>query len=154
MKKQTARKLGFSLVELVIVIIIIGIIAAIAVPRMARSTEQAAEKALMANLSQIRSALEMYAAEHDGKYPGALTAITKYTSLTGAMGSQKTAVYIFSPYLDKIPPLPTGPNKGATGWGATAGNPPAGVSGTPTVGWLYNFTTGGVWANDIDHLDK
>lgn len=154
MRRGINPKRGFSLVELVIVVIIMGIIAAIAIPRLASSSGRASETALIANLAEMRKALEHYAIEHDEKYPGSLTAIATYTSFAGAMSGSRSAVYKYGPYLNEIPPLPTGPNKGATGWGATGGNPPAGVSGSPTVGWLYNASVGGVWANDIDHLDK
>ncbi len=84
--------------------------------------------------------------------PTALHAIRMYTSDTGAMSNNKTAVYKNGPYLRQIPPCPVGPNKGATGSGAANANPPTVVSNIPTVGWLYHWQSGNVFVNDIDHL--
>ena len=70
MNRPLVRKLGFSLVELVIVVVIIGIIAAIATPRLSRGASAASESALRGNLKSLRSAIDRYAAEHGGAYPG------------------------------------------------------------------------------------
>ena len=60
------------------------------------------------------------------------------------------------PYIIKIPPLKTGVSEGATGVAVIANDPPApaDIDITGSIGWLYNPTTGGVWANDASHLDK
>ncbi len=63
------RSHGFSLVELVVVIVIIGIIAAIAVPRMSNAVAGARESVLKADLRALRTAIDLYAIEHDGSPP-------------------------------------------------------------------------------------
>ncbi len=148
------QRRGFSLVEVVIVIVIIGVVAAIAVPRLTSASGNAAESAVRANLAAMRTALDLYAADHYGNYPPSLTALARYTDANGAMSSNRTARYKFGPYLRAIPPCPIGPSKGGTGWGAANGDPPSAVSASRTVGWLYHAATGGVWVNDINHLDK
>lgn len=145
--------LGFTLIELVIVILILGILAATAAPRLLSVASDAEEAAVTTQLAIMRDALDYYASEHAGKYPASLTALVKYTSEAGAMSSNKTSVYKYGKYLEKMPGCPSGPSKGATGWGATS-NPPGGASGSSTVGWLYHSLSGGVWVNDADHLDK
>ena len=145
---------AFSLLELVILVMILGIIAAIAIPRMSRGSAGAQEAALKANLRVLRDAIDRYAAEHDGKFPAILTALTKYTDAAGAVSDTKTSTYIYGPYIHRIPPCPTGPRIGETGWAAAGTDPPTVVSNTPTVGWLYDPATGGVWVNDVNHLDK
>ncbi len=148
------RKPGFSLIELVIVVVIIGIIAAIAAPRMSRAVEGADLAALGGDLATMRTTLDLYMIDHDGNYPGSLVAIVRYTSASGAMSSNPSAIYKYGPYLRAIPPCPSGPSKGGIGWAAANANPPTAVSGSTTVGWLYHAASGGVWVNDIVHLDK
>ena len=63
---------GFTLVELLIVAIILSILAAIAVPQFTSTTDDAAKAALKSNLSGIRSAIDLYAQQHGGDFPGAV----------------------------------------------------------------------------------
>jgi len=69
---------GFTLIELLIVVIIIAILAAIAIPQFSNTSSDAQEAALDANLSTMRSAIELYRVQHNNKFPGA--AATKGTS--------------------------------------------------------------------------
>lgn len=77
MKKtlRSAAAKGFTLIELLIVVIIIAILAAIAIPQFANTAGDAQEGALEANLSTMRSALELYRVQHRGSYPSAVTSI-------------------------------------------------------------------------------
>src|SRR5207302_1986912 len=88
--------------------VIIGIIAAIAIPRMSRGTSGAAESALSADMSTWRHALDLYQAEHDGKYPTDNTTIvaqlTGNTDASGTIGSGTNFPY--GPYLRAVPTLP------------------------------------------------
>src|SRR3954453_17101245 len=114
---SAARRLrrAFSLIELVIVVVIIGIIAAIAIPRMSRGTAGAADSALGGNLNVLRNALELFATEHNGKFPGQggtdtpENQLTMYTDDVGGPSATKTATKIYGPYLRKIPPITVGP---------------------------------------------
>jgi prepilin-type N-terminal cleavage/methylation domain-containing protein len=73
---STLRKLaqaGFTLVELLIVVIILAILAAIVIPQFSSSTTDAKEAALDANLAALRSATELFKAQH-ASYPGGVAA--------------------------------------------------------------------------------
>ncbi len=147
---------AFSLVELVIVIVIMGIIAAIAIPRLSRGARTAGGSALKGDLAALRNAIELYAAEHDGNYPGATIAnqLTQFSNITGATTSATknsgTGV-VYGPYLKEFPPLPVGTHKGSAAVEVvTTGNPP----GATTNGWWYNSATQVIRANlpntDVD----
>ena len=129
--RRSAR--AFSLVELVIVVVIIGIIGAIAIPRLSRGSASASDNALRGNLSVLRRAIELYAAEHDGKFPDDSTTIAdqllKYTDITGATSATKSATHIYGPYIaNAIPALPVGSNKGSNAFVASQGG---------VAGWVY-----------------
>lgn len=66
--KKLGRK-GFTLIELMIVIAIIAILAAILVPNFVRARAQGQFAACTSNLKNIGTACEMYAADHNGRYP-------------------------------------------------------------------------------------
>jgi prepilin-type N-terminal cleavage/methylation domain-containing protein len=65
---------GFTLIELLIVVIIIAILAAIAIPQFANTSGDAQEGALDANLSTMRSAVELYRIQHRNVFPSAAAA--------------------------------------------------------------------------------
>ncbi len=61
---------GFTLIELLIVVIIIAILAAIAIPQFSNTSGDAQESALQANLTTMRSAIELYRVQHRNVLPG------------------------------------------------------------------------------------
>lgn len=159
---------GFSLVELVIVIVIIGIIAAIAIPRVSRGSAGASESALVSNLAILRNAIELYASEHGGDYPGTKPDDTFDTTSTtfenqmlqysdqdgNVSASPDPATYPYGPYLRKgLPPLPVSAKRGNTDVAIDTTNIPPAVVATEGVGWVYNPETGDIIANTSDDND-
>ena len=73
MKLNTARKSGFTLVEIMIVVAIIGLLAAIAIPNFVKARSRAQTNACIANLKQIEGAKETYFLEKKTATPPAMT---------------------------------------------------------------------------------
>jgi prepilin-type N-terminal cleavage/methylation domain-containing protein len=127
---------AFSLVELVIVVVIIGIIGAIAIPRLSRGSAAATDNAVRGNLSVLRRAIELYAAEHDNTFPDTTnigTQLIQYSDASGTTSATKTTTCIFGPYLKAVPTLPVGARKGGAGIATADG---------ANIGWLYTVTAG------------
>lgn len=159
-RRSSKRATAFSLVELVVVIVIIGILAAIAVPRLSRGSAGASQSAVAANLSTLRAAVELYAAEHGGKFPGPdadgfVKQLTMFTAFDGTTSTSKSTTYKFGPYVLAIPPCPVGENAAkptaadvliiADGAEFKA-NPASGE------GWIYKPSTGEI-APNTDQTD-
>ncbi len=156
--RKRPNQRGFSLVELVVVIVIIGILAAMAIPRLSRGSAGASDAALSGNLSVMRNAINMYAAEHNNKYPGhdggtISDHLLKYSSVTGATAGARDATHKYGPYLLAIPPCPVGNPTDPTGVLIDSANSPPDVDTTDGEGWVYNPTTGEFLANS-EELDE
>lgn len=64
-----ARRLGFTLTELLTVIAIIGVLAGILIPVVGRVRESAAIATCSSNLRTLHQASALYVADHKGEYP-------------------------------------------------------------------------------------
>lgn len=166
------KQRAFTLAELLIVVIILAILAAIIVPQFSSATVDAQESALDANLTGLRSAIELYHAQHGTLYPGAVATTggtCTATKGTGAAGSAQafmdsllmytdangnacslgdTTTYRFGPYVRKgIPADPI------TGRGSVAGEIVVTATGAAiapaaaTGGWAYDTVSGQIVMN-------
>ena len=159
---------GFTLVELLIVVIILAILAAIVIPQFSSSTVDANEAALDSNLNALRSAIEIYKAQHNGVYPGAVAAtgatctvgsagtgaintalavtsqLIMYSSATGTTCTGADPTTKLGPYLRKGIPADSITGSAAIAI-ATAGTPLAPAAATG--GWAYDVKTGQIVMN-------
>ncbi len=67
---------GFTLVELMVVLVIIGILVVVLVPVVKGVRERSKEQAVSTNTAAISQALNNFASQHDGFYPGVMLDIT------------------------------------------------------------------------------
>ncbi len=159
---------GFTLVELLIVVIILAILAAIVIPQFSSATADAQEAALDSNLNALRSAIDLYRVQHNGKYPGAVAAtgatctvgtagagvintaaavadqLTKFSSAAGTTCSGADPTTTLGPYLRKGVPADPITTSAAMAV-ATAGIPLAPAAATG--GWSYDVKTGQIVMN-------
>lgn len=169
-ERRAREKSGFTLIEILIVVILMGILATIIIPQISVSTEDAKINSLKTNLSNMRSAVELYYFQHNNKYPGmndiagAATAVdgtatiafgeqlTKYTDINGVVSNSKTGSYIFGPYLSGAT-LPSNPYNNKFNAECDAGETDITVrdSTGATGGWKFYTQTGIFIAADGAH---
>ena len=157
MIKALRKSHGFTLIELLIVIVILAILAAVVVPQFTTSTNDARLAAADTTLGNLRSAIDIYFAQH-GEYPsrngdGAgnaansplsfVTQLSRYTDAAGDVALSPDATHVFGPYIKKeeIPLEPMTQlqtliiDSASTALGMTA-------DGGDPGGWKFNNQTG------------
>jgi general secretion pathway protein G len=148
---------AFSLVELIIVVAILGILASIVLPQLQGNTAQAKESAAKSILATIRTQLELYKMQHNGKYPGyygnmpvseafCISQFEYPTAATGHVSSSKIpgGIYVYGPYLTSFPKNPYN-DLNTLFYVTTAETFAAKADGKS--GWLYRRETGEICLN-------
>jgi general secretion pathway protein G len=129
------KRQGFTLVELVVVVMILGILAAVAAPKLLGTSGTATDNGLRQTLSVVRDAIERYAAENGGDFPGTDEA------------SFKSAI---TPYLrGAFPTCPVGHDNASVDV-TNVSTTPLPVNAGATTGWRYSYTSGEFIVNSSD----
>ncbi len=104
---------GFTLIELLVVIAIIGILSSVVLASLNSARGKANDAKRYANIQAVRSALELYAADHNGQYPNAGgNWISQCAGWTQATAANTVPGLVSGGY---IPQLPTDPDQNISG---------------------------------------
>jgi general secretion pathway protein G len=156
-KRQSPRRKGFTLVEILIVVVILGIMATIVVPQFSNASQQARENTLKDELRYLRTQLTVYKAQHRdvaAGYPNGISTaapdeatlvqqMTQYTNDNGQVSSSASSTFRFGTYLMKMPPNP----KNQLNSVRVIGNGQAMPQPDGTTGWIYKPQTLELMAN-------
>lgn len=154
-RQRRPARCAFTIVELVLVIAIIGVLSSIVLPRLDGRAAAAGEAAVHADLKIVREAIDRYAAEHHGVFPGLSAArttsqLTQYTNASGQISATKRDDYVYGPYLRAIPANPIWTKPGADQIYIDLVNSPPQAQLKADAGWVYNPNTGEFYANSTE----
>ena len=152
--ENTRKRLGFTLVEVLIVVVILGILAATVLPQFTSANKDAKESALIQDLQLLRSQINMYKFQHEGLLPGSDPDVdfkTCMLSKTDLDGSLNLTAGDYGPYL--VGQMPQNPYNGLnTVKTLTTAMTSGDVDGT--TGWLYSTENGEFRCNfDDERVD-
>jgi general secretion pathway protein G len=144
MPNGNPRREGFTLVEILIVLVILGILAAVVVPRYSSASAESREVATKEQLRQMRTMIELYKTQHDGKLPDLVSGWGVMTKITTYKGKN------VGPYVSAVPVNPLNNLSNVVN-----GDPTKAATGSK-VAYIYDYAagngTGRVAATDADGL--
>lgn len=172
---------GFTLLKLLIVVVILAALAGVVIPQLSGSQDDAKLAVLDTNLASLRKAIDLYTIQH-GHFPGAVKSggtcavgtntdtatpgaaafvahLTQYTTVEGVACSQKDGdsggLIRYGPYFGNIT-LPSNPMTGLNTVTAiqTGALQMTGSGSDNDGGWLYDFITGQIIADQPSYDDR
>lgn len=130
------KRNGFTLVEILIVVVILGILASVVVANMLSSVEDAQVATAKNELGKIQRAVEIYLARNQNDIPTVTAGDGTWGPIVNTREYLKEAPG--NPYVGttnaRVIALGTGPD----------------TTYQTTHGWIFNSTTGEVWAGGFD----
>lgn len=130
-------KLGFTLVELLVVIVVLAVLAAIVLPKFMNSSVRSREAALRTDLKLMRNAVSLFQADI-GKYPLTLAdlAQTDKTKVKASDGGVVSAADWHGPYIEAVASDPVSGN--AFSYDAATGKVSSSAAGNSMDGSAYS----------------
>lgn len=145
---QTRRQ-GFTLVEVLIVVVIMAVLAATIIPQFSDSSKDAKMSTAKFNLHTLRSQVELYKSQHDGKLPS--DDLAELLIKTNVKGNTNTGdgPLVYGPYIQKIPANPFNNSDTFSNVTTKPATAPGGA-----VGWVYDTDDGLLWINEAGLWDE
>ena len=131
----------FTLTEILIVVVILASMAALVVPQFGQASADPDLAALSATLQTVRTQLQYYSLQHDGRFPSIENWDKQMLTQTRPNG-RVSAKGSCGPYLLQIPANPVD--------GSSFISPTQDGSG----GWTYNQQTGHFQSNDASVISQ
>ena len=139
------RKGAFTLIELLVIVVLLSVLAVV-VPHISGAGEETESSAMVADLLEVRSKIELYKFHHGGRLPVSegetpVDFLRRMTTKTNAGGDPSGE---FGPYLQSLPVNPFNDSAIVRVDGAAAG--------ADTDGWRFDTMTGAFQADDpLEH---
>lgn len=139
---RTRHSRAFTLIEILVVVVVLGILAAIVVPKFQNATDDASINSTYYELQKTRRAIDVYMARNDNAVPTVTTGLASWGPIVGS-----------GEYLKSYPVNRYVPSPNATRVYAAADASADTVYQT-NYGWIFNTTTGELWAGSFDTGDS
>ena len=154
-------RVGFTLVEVLIVVVIMGILAAIVIPQFGRASDDSRHAATVHDLQELRDTIQLYRSQHQGRLPGVAgsypdTVFAEQLTLpTNEAGERSTDAnqgfgdprFPRGSYLmNRLPPNPFNRSNRVRTVTAFPPAAPGGLSPSDP-GWIYEITSGRLKVN-------
>ena len=118
--RAAGSRLGFTLIEILIVVVILGILAAIVIPQFSNASHVARENTLKDDLRYLRTQIAVFKAQHRDVPPGYPNGnklstpnwddfrdqMCKFTNVKCATAATGSPLFPLGPYLQKMPQNP------------------------------------------------
>ncbi|MEX0877154.1 MAG: prepilin-type N-terminal cleavage/methylation domain-containing protein [Phycisphaerales bacterium] len=137
----TQARRAFTLVEILIVVVILGILAAIVVPQFVGAVSEASVSTTYTELRKLRRAVEVYQVRNENTLPNVAAGDGTWGDLIANSGE----------YLKEAP---TNPYVGGDNQRVIVIGEGPDDSFQNTYAWIYNETTGDIWAGGFDEDDQ